>query len=206
MPMAREPPGVRPPPIANGAVARRVSKRPRPGTRSSAGSRTGITSATFGTCRGKGGLSHKEHKEHKDHRISLCPLCPLWLMPVECEDTNMQKRENRRRMSKNGLAAKLGTRHRRQRISPTVGKLVLMRLRLAAAGFMAASVIAAPCLAWHDVGHMLTTLVAYKLLSPGDSPSRPIRRPVAILKQHPHFQEDFARSMSLSDTMGQTEI
>jgi hypothetical protein len=42
---------------------------------------------------------------------------------------------------------------------------------------------------------MLTMLIAYKQLSPGDSPSQAVKRLVAILKHHPRFQEDFARSM-----------
>ena len=42
---------------------------------------------------------------------------------------------------------------------------------------------------------MLTTLVAYKLLSPGDTPSQAVRRLVAILRHHPRFEEDFAHSM-----------
>ncbi len=66
---------------------------------------------------------------------------------------------------------------------------------LLVAGFLAATVFATPCLAWHDVGHMLTTLVAYKLLSPGNSPSQAVKRLVAILKHHPRYEEDFASSM-----------
>jgi hypothetical protein len=66
---------------------------------------------------------------------------------------------------------------------------------LLATGFVAVSLVAAPCRAWHDVGHMLTTLVAYQLLSPGDSTSESVKRLVAILKKHPRFEEDFGRSM-----------
>src|SRR5262249_37308548 len=54
---------------------------------------------------------------------------------------------------------------------------------------------AAPCMAWHEVGHMLTVLVAYKQLSPGDTPSDAVKRLVAILKQHPRYNEDFAAAM-----------
>jgi len=42
---------------------------------------------------------------------------------------------------------------------------------------------------------MLTTLVAYKLLSPGDTPSQAVKRLVAILRHHPRFEEDFAQSI-----------
>ena len=42
---------------------------------------------------------------------------------------------------------------------------------------------------------MLTMLVAYKQLSPGDTPSPAIKKLVAILKQHPRFEEDFAAAM-----------
>ena len=63
------------------------------------------------------------------------------------------------------------------------------------AGCLAVSLIAAPALAWHEVGHMLTTLVAYKQLSPGNTPSPIIKKLVAILKHHPRFNEDFAGSM-----------
>ncbi len=42
---------------------------------------------------------------------------------------------------------------------------------------------------------MLTMLVAYKQLSPGDAPSETVKKLVAILKHHPRFQEDFASSM-----------
>ena len=52
-----------------------------------------------------------------------------------------------------------------------------------------------PDLAWHEVGHMLTVLVAYKQLSPGDTPSPAVKKLVAILKHHPRYQEDFAGSM-----------
>jgi hypothetical protein len=57
------------------------------------------------------------------------------------------------------------------------------------------SLIASPCLAWHEVGHMLTMLVAYKQLSPGSAPSPAVKKLVAILKHHPRYQEDFANSM-----------
>ena len=63
------------------------------------------------------------------------------------------------------------------------------------AGWLTVSLLARPALAWHEVGHFLTTLVAYKQLSPGDRPSEAIRKLVAILKRHPRFQEDFAGSM-----------
>ena len=63
------------------------------------------------------------------------------------------------------------------------------------AAFLSVSIVASPALAWHEVGHMLTMLVAYKQLSPGDSPSPAVKKLVAILKHHPRFQEDFAGSM-----------
>ncbi len=63
------------------------------------------------------------------------------------------------------------------------------------AGFLAVSLLASPVLAWHEVGHFLTMLVAYKQLSPGDTPSPAVKRLVAILKHHPRYQQDFARSM-----------
>ena len=66
---------------------------------------------------------------------------------------------------------------------------------LAAAICLAVALAGSPCMAWHEVGHMLTVLVAYKQLSPGGTPSEAIKRLVAILKHHPRFQEDFAASM-----------
>ncbi len=42
---------------------------------------------------------------------------------------------------------------------------------------------------------MLTMLVAYRQLSPGDRPSEAVKKLVAILRHHPRFEEDFARSM-----------
>jgi hypothetical protein len=60
---------------------------------------------------------------------------------------------------------------------------------------LAGSLMATPALAWHEVGHFLTLLVAYKQLSPGDAPSESIQKLVAILKHHPRFQEDISRSM-----------
>jgi hypothetical protein len=60
---------------------------------------------------------------------------------------------------------------------------------------LAISIAASPAFAWHEVGHILTVLVAYKQLSPGDSPSEAIQKLVAILKHHPRFQKDFAHSM-----------
>ncbi len=71
-----------------------------------------------------------------------------------------------------------------------------------AASFLVVSLVASTSLAWHDVGHMLTVLVAYKQLSPGDTPSPAVKRLVAILKQHPRYQEDFAAAMpkGLSET------
>ena len=60
---------------------------------------------------------------------------------------------------------------------------------------LAVSLVTAPALAWHEVGHMLTTLVAYQQLSPGSTPSKTVRKLVAVLKHHPRFQEDFVRSM-----------
>lgn len=62
-------------------------------------------------------------------------------------------------------------------------------------GFLAVSIAASPALAWHEVGHMLTMLVAYKQLSPGDAPSEAVKKLVAILKHHPRYQEDFANSL-----------
>jgi hypothetical protein len=71
-----------------------------------------------------------------------------------------------------------------------------MRIRKSAlAVCFAISLAASPCFAWHEVGHMLTVLVAYKQLSPGDTPSEAIKRLVAILKHHPRFKEDFAAAM-----------
>jgi len=66
---------------------------------------------------------------------------------------------------------------------------------LLVASFLAVSLAASPALAWHEVGHMLTVLVAYKQLSPGDTPSEGVKTLVAILKHHPRYQEDFANSM-----------
>ncbi|MGA2258660.1 MAG: S1/P1 nuclease [Thermoguttaceae bacterium] len=66
---------------------------------------------------------------------------------------------------------------------------------LLVAGFLAVSLFASPSLAWHEVGHMLTVLVAYKQLSPGDKPSEAVKKLVAILKHHPRYREDFANSM-----------
>lgn len=63
------------------------------------------------------------------------------------------------------------------------------------AGFLAVSLVASPSLAWHEVGHIFTVLVAYKQLSPGDAPSQTVKRLVAILKHHPRYQEDFASSL-----------
>jgi hypothetical protein len=63
------------------------------------------------------------------------------------------------------------------------------------AACLAVSLIAAPALAWHEVGHMLTTLVAYKQLSPSPAPSPAVKKLVAIIEHHPRFQEDFAGSM-----------
>ena len=62
-------------------------------------------------------------------------------------------------------------------------------------GFLAVTLVASPVLAWHEVGHMLTMLVAYKQLSPGGTPSPAVKKLVAILKHHPRYQEDFAGSM-----------
>ena len=70
-----------------------------------------------------------------------------------------------------------------------------MSRSLALAACLVVSLSAAPALAWHEVGHMLTMLVAYKQLSPGDRPSEAIKKLLAILKHHPRFQEDFAGSM-----------
>ena len=70
-----------------------------------------------------------------------------------------------------------------------------MSRSLAFACCLAVSLLATPALAWHEVGHILTTLVAYQQLSPGDTPSATIRKLVAILKQHPRFREDFAGSL-----------
>jgi hypothetical protein len=42
---------------------------------------------------------------------------------------------------------------------------------------------------------MLTVLVAYKQLSPGDMPSDAVKRLIAILKNHPRFRDDFAAAM-----------
>ena len=70
-----------------------------------------------------------------------------------------------------------------------------MHRRLFVATFLAASILASPVLAWHEVGHMLTTLIAYKQLSPGDTPSPAIQKLIAILRRHPRYQEDFAASM-----------
>ena len=70
-----------------------------------------------------------------------------------------------------------------------------MYRRLFVAGFLAVSLVASPSLAWHEVGHMLTVLVAYKQLSPGDLPSDAVKRLVAILKHHPRYREDFASAM-----------
>jgi hypothetical protein len=67
--------------------------------------------------------------------------------------------------------------------------------KLAVAFSLTVSLAASPCFAWHEVGHMLTVLVAYKQLSSGDTPSETIKRLVAILKHHPRFQEDFAAAM-----------
>ena len=63
------------------------------------------------------------------------------------------------------------------------------------AGFLAVSLLASPCLAWHEVGHMLTVLVAYQQLSPGDTPSAVVKKLVATLKHHPRYREDFANSI-----------
>jgi hypothetical protein len=63
------------------------------------------------------------------------------------------------------------------------------------AGCLALWLSAAPALAWHEVGHILTVLVAYKQLSPGDTPSDSVRKLVAILKHHPRYQEDIAGAM-----------
>ena len=62
-------------------------------------------------------------------------------------------------------------------------------------GFLLVALVASPCLAWHEIGHMLTVLVAYKQLSPGDAPSETVKKLVAILKHHPRYQDDFAISM-----------
>jgi hypothetical protein len=62
-------------------------------------------------------------------------------------------------------------------------------------GSLAVALVASPALAWHEVGHMLTTLIAYKQLSPGDAPSAAVKRLVAVLKRHPRYEQDFARSM-----------
>jgi hypothetical protein len=70
-----------------------------------------------------------------------------------------------------------------------------MSRKLVLAAWLAASLLTTPALAWHEVGHMLTMLVAYKQLSPGDTPSPAIGKLVAILKQHPRFQADFAGAM-----------
>jgi hypothetical protein len=63
------------------------------------------------------------------------------------------------------------------------------------AGFLGIALIAAPAPAWHEVGHIMTALVAYKQLSPGDAPSTAVKKLVEILKHHPRFQEDFASAM-----------
>ena len=52
---------------------------------------------------------------------------------------------------------------------------------LLVAAFLAVSLVASPCLAWREVGHMLTMLIAYKQLSPGDTPSQAVKRLVEIL-------------------------
>ena len=62
-------------------------------------------------------------------------------------------------------------------------------------GFLAVSLITTPVLAWYEVGHMLTMLVAYKQLSPGDTPSDAVGKLVTILRNHPRFEEDFASAM-----------
>lgn len=77
---------------------------------------------------------------------------------------------------------------------PTLKGLSMYRT-LSITGFLAVSLAASPAPAWHEVGHMLTTLVAYKQLSPGDTPSAAVQKLVAILKHHPRFQEDFAASL-----------
>ena len=66
---------------------------------------------------------------------------------------------------------------------------------LCVAAFLAVSLAASPLFAWHEVGHMLTILVAYKQLSPGDTPAETVTKLVVILKHHPRYQEDFANSM-----------
>jgi hypothetical protein len=63
------------------------------------------------------------------------------------------------------------------------------------AGFLGITLIATPVPAWHEVGHIMTALVAYKQLSPGDAPSTAVKKLVSILKHHPRFQEDFASAM-----------
>jgi hypothetical protein len=71
----------------------------------------------------------------------------------------------------------------------------MMTRKLAVAVVLAYLLAASPCMAWHEVGHILTVLVAYKQLSPGNTPSETVKRLVAILKHHPRFQEDFAAAM-----------
>jgi hypothetical protein len=78
----------------------------------------------------------------------------------------------------------------------------MFRPRVFAVSF-AVLLISAPAWAWHEVGHFLTTLVAYRQLSPGDAPSEAIQKLVAILKHHPRFQEDFAHSMPKGLTAGE---
>jgi hypothetical protein len=67
--------------------------------------------------------------------------------------------------------------------------------RMTVAVCLGISLVASPAVAWHEVGHILTVLVAYKQLSPDDKPSETIKRLVAILKHHPRFKEDFAAAM-----------
>jgi hypothetical protein len=71
----------------------------------------------------------------------------------------------------------------------------MMIRKLAIALSLAAPLATSPCMAWHEVGHMLTVLVAYKQLSPGDTPSDAVKRLIAILRRHPRYQEDFAAVM-----------
>ena len=55
-----------------------------------------------------------------------------------------------------------------------------MRRSLFLAAFLSFSLLASPLLAWHEVGHMLTTLIAYKQLSPGDTPSPAVKKLVGF--------------------------
>jgi len=41
--------------------------------------------------------------------------------------------------------------------------------------------VASPLPAWHEVGHMLTVLVAYRQLSPAENPSEVVKRLIGVL-------------------------